>query len=161
MAYGITVVFGREAVCAFAEGERRAARLRELGGLERRTFATEAEKAAYLAGIEDASGWLEHRAVDEPSRSPLFEDEEVGFVPHEATRRLLLGGEISAAELAEGLVSAREWSERNPDTADRAALEEAEFEAEEGDMPELIRDALLRFWLSCRMGHAEAATILA
>lgn len=57
--FKLKVVLGEDA-CRKAEDTKATyAMLRELGDAKKETFDTEAERDAYIRGLEDASGWME------------------------------------------------------------------------------------------------------
>lgn len=59
--YAVVVVFGEEAANAYGWGDmkRMYGLIREYNGsLTKRTFDTEAERKAYIRGIDDADGWI-------------------------------------------------------------------------------------------------------
>lgn len=59
--YTVVVVFGEEAANAYGRGDmkRMYEHIRSYNGtLTKRTFDTEAERKAYIRGIDDADGWL-------------------------------------------------------------------------------------------------------
>lgn len=57
--FKLKVVLGTGA-CRKAEDKKTTyTKLRELGDAKKESFDTEAEREAYIRGLEDASGWME------------------------------------------------------------------------------------------------------
>lgn len=61
-SFAVTVVWGSDAVSQI--GEMSLEELREWGSVGTTVFATEAEMEAYIQGVEDTSGWLEHAVYE-------------------------------------------------------------------------------------------------
>lgn len=58
--FTVKVVFGEVAVAAFQENPRITyEKLREHGDVSKVSFDTEAERDAYIRGLEDSVGWQE------------------------------------------------------------------------------------------------------
>ena len=58
--HAVTLVFGEAAVRARADGVRSHERLNALGEVQTRTFASQAERDAFLAGVNAAIGWNDY-----------------------------------------------------------------------------------------------------
>lgn len=68
--FEVIVVFGESAARAYREAWEREepiseSKLEELGCVTRRSFATEAERAAYLMALEDSDGWYDYFVAEE------------------------------------------------------------------------------------------------
>ena len=58
--FRLKVVFGEDATREVTEHPKTTyAKLRELGDAKKISFDSEAEREAYIQGIEDAQGWME------------------------------------------------------------------------------------------------------
>lgn len=57
MSYKVTTVWGSDACPKI--GEVSLEKLEELGSISTRKFDTEAERDAYIQGVNDTTGWLE------------------------------------------------------------------------------------------------------
>lgn len=65
MAFDTTIVFGEIATRRYQEGERDHAKLSDEGNVETFSFSTQAERDAFIDGVEAGSGWLEHMIFEE------------------------------------------------------------------------------------------------
>lgn len=68
--FEVIVVFGESAAKAYREAWEceepiSESKLEELGCVTRRSFATEAERAAYLMALEDSDGWYDYFVAEE------------------------------------------------------------------------------------------------
>jgi len=58
--FKLKAVFGEDASREVIEHPKTTyAKLRELGDVKKMSFETEAEREAYIQGLEDAQGWME------------------------------------------------------------------------------------------------------
>ena len=64
--YSVTVIFGECTAKAYMNGGVQEMRNHiDEGQLVRKVFDTEAERKAYIAGIDDADGWYGSAVIDE------------------------------------------------------------------------------------------------
>lgn len=64
--YSATVIFGERAAKAYMNGGVQEMRNHiDEGQLVRKVFDTEAERKAYIAGIDDADGWYGSAVIDD------------------------------------------------------------------------------------------------
>lgn len=59
----LLVILGHMAAAAYEDGERDEELLKTLGSLKRHTFSSIEEMNAYIQGVEDATGYLDHLII--------------------------------------------------------------------------------------------------